>query len=175
MVKWFLGTRAPQIARDINRTLSETPGFRLFAFVAVDQLYLVLSIHHALYDGISLPLLFQDVEREYHATTLLSLASSFEILDRIASVNLDKARKFWLDHFHGFAWPQVSVPYQVSSSLTTRHIARLNSTLTHLKELSASQNVTLQTVLTSAFAVLAATRIYHVNDISFGVCASCKV
>ncbi|KAG6898366.1 NRPS [Termitomyces sp. T32_za158] len=172
LVKWFLSTRAPEIAQDINRTLSETPGFRLSVFVADNQLYLVLSIHHALYDGISLPLLFQDVEREYHATPLLSLASPSQILDCIASVNLDKAREFWLNHFHGFVWPHFHVPSRVPSSLTIRHIAQFNSTLTHLKELSASQNVTLQTVLTSAFAVLAATRIYHVNDISFGIIRS---
>ncbi|KAH0583804.1 hypothetical protein H2248_009404 [Termitomyces sp. 'cryptogamus'] len=171
-VQWFLSTRAHEIARDINRTLSEFPGFRLFAFVAHDHTYLVLSIHHALYDGISLPLLFQDVEREYHTATLLSSASPSEIVDRIACIDLEKAREFWLDHFRGFVWPQVSVPSQISSSGTIRHISRFNSNLSYLKDLSASQNVTLQTVLTTAFAVLAATRIYHVNDISFGIIRS---
>ncbi|KAG6874203.1 hypothetical protein C0995_003749 [Termitomyces sp. Mi166 len=171
-VKWFLSTRAPDIARDINTTLSETPGFRLFAFAADNQAYLALSIHHALYDGISLPLLLQDVEREYYMTTPLSLASPSEILDHIASIDLNKAREFWLGHFHGFIWPLVSVPSRILCSPAIRYISRFNSTLTYLKELSASQNVTLQTILTSAFAVLAATRIYRANDISFGIIRS---
>ncbi|KAG6917971.1 NRPS [Tephrocybe rancida] len=170
-VKWFLVTHAPLVAQDINATLSNSPAFRLTSFKTQKQPFLVLSIHHALYDGISLRLLFQDVEGEYHGSTPQTVARASDILDHIAWTDLPKAQEFWLDHFEGFVWPQ-DLPAKAASSPTIHYTSEFQSTLSYLKELSAFQNVTLQTVLTSAFAVLAATRIYLANDISFGIIRS---
>ncbi|KAG6845337.1 NRPS [Tephrocybe sp. NHM501043] len=170
-VNWFLDTRAPIIARNINANLSESPAFRLSSFVSKGKPFLVFSIHHALYDGISLPLLFQDVEKEYRGCAPQAVAHFPDILDRIASIDLTKAREFWTDHFRGFVWPQ-EIPAQPTAAPTFHSVSQFRSKLSSLKELSASQNVTLQTVLTSAFAILAATRIYSATDIPFGIIRS---
>ncbi|KAG6851029.1 NRPS [Arthromyces matolae] len=158
----------------INATLSEIPPFRLSFYAASkDERYLVCSIHHALYDGTCLPLLFQDVEREYHGHPLIPLAKSSDILDCIASVDVIKARDFWQEYYSGFDWPLSPIDSSQLSSSSKRQCSRqFKSTISRLKQLSALQGVTLQTILTSTFAVLAATRIYQLNDISFGIIRS---
>ncbi|KAG6866968.1 NRPS [Blastosporella zonata] len=171
-VNWFLDTRAPLVARGINMTLAESPAFRLSSFANQGHPFLVFSIHHALYDGISLPLLLQDVERECRGCSPRTVVHMPDILDHIASIDLTQAREFWLDHFRDFVWPQDIPARATIDSPTIHYTSQFRSTLSHLKELSVSQNVTLQTVLTSSFAALAATRIYSASDVAFGVIRS---
>ncbi|KAG5652249.1 NRPS protein [Sphagnurus paluster] len=168
---WFLDTKSQDIARVINTSLSHTPAFRLHAYLSPGPSFIVLSIHHALYDGISLPLLINDVEREYHGLSLRTVPNVSDILDQIASTDLTKAREFWVDHFRGFAWPS-SLPRTSASSRTIYRTSRMGSSLSSLKDLAASQQVTLQALLTCAFAVFAATKVYHTSDISFGIIRS---
>ncbi|KAG5645251.1 NRPS protein [Asterophora parasitica] len=169
-VRWFLNDRAPDIARNINTTLSNTPPFRLHAYTSPAQTFLALSIHHATYDGISLPLLIDDAEREYLGSAPRGVAMASDILDHMASTDLVKAREFWVDHFHGFSWPHL--PRTVGASRTVHRTSAFRSSLSSVKELAASQQVTLQAVLTTAFAIVAATNIYKTSDVSFGVIRS---
>ncbi|KAF5380902.1 hypothetical protein D9615_004009 [Tricholomella constricta] len=170
-VRWFLDNQAQGVTRIINTTLSDTPPFRLHAYTSPGRAFLVLSIHHALYDGISLPLLINDAEREYCGSALRVVAEASDILDHMASTDLARAREFWVDHFRGFTWP-LDLYRHVGPSRTIYRTSAFRSSLTFLKELAASQQVTLQAVLTCTFAIIAATRIYQSNDVSFGVIRS---
>lgn len=63
----------------------------------------VLSIHHSLYDGESISLLFQDLARLYKGTDLPQRPPFSDAARAISSSNTD-AEKFWLqklDDFHG--------------------------------------------------------------------------
>ncbi|RDB21442.1 Nonribosomal peptide synthetase 2 [Hypsizygus marmoreus] len=170
-VSWFLTQRAADTAREINENISGISPFRLCAYLSPGPMFFVLSIHHALYDGISLPILMQDVEREYCGHPPRSAANLSNILDQMAATDLAKAQCFWVDHFRGFAWP--STPLHLTDNAPTqRKIIQLASRLTSLKELAASQQVTLQALFTCTFAKIVATRVYHTSDVSFGVIRS---
>lgn len=171
--RWFLSEKGPSIAKDINQNLSTVPPFRLNAYIDESiTTVLVLSIHHALFDGISLPLLLEDVERLYVGSPSRATVDSVAILDLAASINLDEARGFWLNYFNGFYWPER--PFRLKSDEEeTRHTAvRFKTSLTSLKASVARKQATLQALLTCTFAHLLATRMYSSNEVVFGVSCS---
>ncbi|OBZ75800.1 Nonribosomal peptide synthetase 2 [Grifola frondosa] len=65
--EFFSSVEASLTATDINEHLSDRPPVRL-SFYSTDSsrtTFVVLSIHHALYDGMSLPVLLRDFESAY--------------------------------------------------------------------------------------------------------------
>ncbi|KAF9464762.1 peptide synthetase [Collybia nuda] len=170
-VQWFLEIKAASIAKVINETLSATPPLRICVYTSSGLTFVTLSIHHALFDGISLPLLMNEIEREYLEHTPGSPVSSSEILDQIASVDLEKARAFWINYFKGFSWPHKSLRLATMSP-TMRYAVAFRSSLLTVKDLASSQKVTIQALLTCTFASLIANKIYGSDDVSFGVIRS---
>ncbi|CAA7271648.1 unnamed protein product [Cyclocybe aegerita] len=168
---FFLGREALAITRDINQNISTIPPYRLRVYSSAGATHLALSIHHALFDGIALPVLFQQVEREYFGLHPRTMAQPLDILDRIASINLDDAQTLWKTHFSGFKWaPSTLVASDPLS--TQRLIVPFKAPLSSVKQLATAQQVTLQALFTCAFADVAARRIYRRRDIAFGVLRS---
>jgi hypothetical protein len=166
--QWFLKTEAAATAKAINGDISVTPPLRICAYVSSGPPFVILSIHHALFDGISLPILMNDVENEYLNHVPRSPVPSSEILDQISRVDLDKARGFWIDYFQKFSWPY-KVLRQAPSSLTKRQVTAFRTPLSTVKSLATLQQVTLQALLTCTFAKIVAHRVYQSNDVTFGV------
>ncbi|KAF6765264.1 hypothetical protein DFP72DRAFT_840166 [Ephemerocybe angulata] len=101
-VKAFLDGEAVSITKDINHHLSSIPPLRTTLYSLPSSKVLVLSIHHALYDGVSLPLVLSDTESAYSGTTMLPVASLQNILGCISSHDFAAAQKFWTTYFAGF-------------------------------------------------------------------------
>ena len=96
---------ASSIASDINASLSTTPGFRLTIYTSTPNThFFVLSIHHALFDGVSLPVLLKDVEREYLQERLIPFPYSAAVLDQLYRIDLRRAQHFWTQYFSDFNW-----------------------------------------------------------------------
>ncbi|KAJ3517178.1 hypothetical protein NLJ89_g674 [Agrocybe chaxingu] len=168
---FFLGREALAIARDINQNISTVTPYRLRVYSSAGTTHLVLSIHHALFDGIALPILFQEVERDYFDLDPRTATQPLDILDKIASINLDDAQTFWKAHFSGFKWlPSTLIPSDPLS--TQRLIVPFKAPLSSVKHLATVQQVTLQALFTCAFADIAARRIYQRRDVAFGVLRS---
>ncbi|KAF9013880.1 peptide synthetase [Cyathus striatus] len=171
--QWFLRGESSDISKDINASISHIPPLRLNCYKSNTFTYIVLSIHHALYDGISLPLLIHDVQRAYLGSKLQPTAVHSDILNQIASQNLAHAQTFWNGHFSGFIWPSTILRGTSSSSHTHGRLTTpFKTTLTVLKDKAISQQVTLQALLTAAFAKLLGAYIYHSDDVAFGVIRS---
>lgn len=168
-VTWFLGHEAVTTAKVINGAISGSPPFRVCVYTSPGPTFLVLSIHHALYDGISLPFLMDHIEREYFDSSLRPIALSSDILSQISNVDLAKAREFWNVYFKGFTWTDLRQP---TTTLTKRHVCQLTTPFSSLKALAASNQVTLQALLTCTFASTVAATIYQTDDVAFGVRAS---
>ncbi|KJA27343.1 hypothetical protein HYPSUDRAFT_63026 [Hypholoma sublateritium FD-334 SS-4] len=168
---YFLQGEGSNVAKEINRTLSSVPPYRLSAYTSPTQKFLVLSIHHALFDGISLPLIFREVEQKHLGQNCAPPSSSLDILAHISSIDHNDAKNFWVEYFSGFSWTQ---PALIPSSphTTQRHVVQFQSSLSSLKVLSASQQATLQALLTSSFALLLARDVYKCRDVTFGVLRS---
>ena len=114
------------------------------------EIVLVISMHHSLYDGESISLLFQDLARIYKGTGLQPRAA-FSDAARAISRNKTSAEKFWLRTLDGFEDREV-LPSQKAKDtdiMRTETTFKINieSALQGCKDLG----VTLQTIALLAY------------------------
>lgn len=79
------------------------PPYSFAVFQSTDKNFLLLSMHHALYDGEAMQLLLSEVKGAYdgHDT---SPAVSFEpFLEQVLSIDLEEANLFWSKQLNGFS------------------------------------------------------------------------
>ncbi|KAF9564589.1 peptide synthetase [Agrocybe pediades] len=168
---YFLSEIAPSIAATINQNVSTIAPYRLSAFSSDNQNFLVLSIHHALFDGTSLPRIFAQVERDYLELPLIPVTASSDILDYISTTDLSEAKTFWKKYFSGYRWSQAPLLSSLPAP-TKRFIYPFKEPLSSIRRIAASYHVTIQALLTCVFAKLLATHVYGRRDVVFGVLRS---
>lgn len=123
----------------------------------------VLTMHHALYDGWSMPLVVDRVNSAYNKQSLQRPADFKHFIKYLAGMDRDKSETYWrgqLDGANGHQFP--SLPwkgYQTQAdSLLEEYVS--------LEALPAS-NVTIATVIRAAWA-LVASQYVNSTDIVFG-------
>lgn len=170
---FFYAKVAPSLAEQINGTTSIIPPFRLVVFSAPEDnqgRWLTLSIHHALFDGVSLPLILKFVEDELLARPHLVTCSSESILEYMHDATIEAAHQFWAEMFSNFVWPGHRLTSVGLSSQIRRKAVSLTTSLTDLGKLLAPHQVTIHSVLTCTFALSLARHIYQTDDVAFVVC-----
>ncbi|KAI9064453.1 hypothetical protein FKP32DRAFT_1591881 [Trametes sanguinea] len=160
----------PRTAREINSDISRTPAVRLSFYMnrASGTTYAVLSIHHALYDGISLPVLMRDLERMYTKQQQLPSAPLHAILEQIVTIDQTAAREFWTSYLQGFAWQRL-LNKSASSPRAEVTTLTFKQSLSQLQAKAAAQHITLQALLMSAYGYLLGQHVYGHDDVTFGV------
>ncbi|KAF2678227.1 amino acid adenylation domain-containing protein [Lentithecium fluviatile CBS 122367] len=116
-----------------------------------DERYFVWSLHHALYDGWSLPMVLKRVEAFYFDGAVeISKSSYAAFIHYLASTNIEASEKFWKSHLSGFSplhFPQ--------ASLTAMEVPRKSATLAHSMDLSLHPTgLTVPTLIRSAWAIV---------------------
>ncbi|KAH8432228.1 uncharacterized protein LDX57_009866 [Aspergillus melleus] len=71
--------------------------------------YMVLTIHHSLYDGWSLPRTFQQVEEAYYGITPRSQPFR-TFVDYFLKMNMDRMKEFWRNELESFSGPLFPQP-----------------------------------------------------------------
>lgn len=165
---WFLVNHASSIARALNQNIHTAPPFKLSLFTDSTSSWLVFSIHHSLFDGISLPLLLQDVESQFFNHPLRPLVSGGELLDVAGLVSPQEITTFWQDHFRGYDWPTFPFRQALTSGGNVKQF-RLGTPLSTLKAGASQQQITLQALFTATYAQLLANLVYETDDVVFGV------
>lgn len=92
--------RMDDVARSSNPL---DPPYSFAVFQSTNKKFLLLSMHHALYDGEAMQLLLSEATGAYdgHDT---SPAVSFEpFLEQVLSIDLEEADLFWSKQFNGFS------------------------------------------------------------------------
>ena len=164
----FLRTDASVIATDINDHLSDIPPYRLSSYTSESKTFLVLSIQHSLFDGISLPVLLSDAEQAYLDASLPSSPSAGSVVDCLASIDMNKAREHWTSLFAGYDWRKMMFRETTESVAATLSVP-FKTTLSALQQKASQQKTTVQALLTASYGYLAATSMYAEDDIVFGV------
>lgn len=170
---FFYAEVAPSLAQEINETISTTPPLRLAVFSPPENhngLWLTLSIHHALFDGISLPLILKFVEDKLLERPHSTICPPESLLEYMHSTKDDVARRFWASRFSDFNWSEHRLTSVRSSNRIRRKAMPLITSLAALRKLLVSRQVTMQSVVTCAFALSLARYIHHTDDVAFVVC-----
>src|SRR6516164_3046613 len=154
--------------------LAEQPAFRVALIrIAEDQHRFVLTNHHIVLDGWSLPVLLGEIFAGYYGQRLPPAASYRRFISWLAGRDLDAARAAWREVLAGFDTPTlVGPPGRVG--LGRRGVASFGvpeETTQALTELARSCHTTVNTVLQAAWAQLLMWQTGQ-PDVAFGTAVS---
>ena len=154
--------------------LADGPVFRVALIrTAADRHRLVLTNHHIVLDGWSLPILLGELFACYQGQRLPAAAPYRRFVSWLAGRDLDGAHAAWREVLAGFDTPTlVGPPHR--SGVGARGVASFRvpeQTTRALGELARSQHTTVNTVLQGAFAQLLM-RLTGRRDVAFGAVVS---
>ena len=134
--------------------LADQPAFRAALIrTAADQYRFVLTNHHIVLDGWSLPILLGEVFASYYGQRLPPAAPYRRFVSWLAGRDLDAARAAWGEVLAGFDTPTLVGPAG-QASLGARDVASFTvseQTTRALGELARSCHTTVSTVLQGAY------------------------
>ncbi|RKP38021.1 hypothetical protein BJ085DRAFT_40295, partial [Dimargaris cristalligena] len=151
---------------------------RNFVFPTADsQLYdVIISAHHSLLDGWSMPLLLQAWMAAYHHPQLLvpsPLTSFPAVVDYVNQMDTAKASNFWATYLrdaHSTPAPML-FPGLSGASGSAIYYASIGIPKAHMLQFSQSRGITLATLFRVAYALVLG-RLLDQDDVVFGVTLS---
>nr|WP_245836121.1 non-ribosomal peptide synthetase [Mycobacterium rhizamassiliense] len=137
--------------------LASPPVFRVTLIrCAPNQYRLVLTNHHIVLDGSSLPILLQEIFAGYHGQRLPAAVPYRRFVSWLADRDLDAAQAAWREVLAGFGAPTlVGSPHKLELTQRAVESRRLSEQTTlALDRLARTQHTTVNTVLRAAWAQL---------------------
>ncbi|KAG2157195.1 hypothetical protein DEU56DRAFT_8353 [Suillus clintonianus] len=169
---YFFDEEATRAAVEINSLITSVPPVRLRLYRESSCTHIVLSIHHALFDAISLSHMLKYVEDIYLSRPLQKLTPPVQILEHVAFRDLSPARDHWTSTLRNFNWSYRNL-IDVTQSASPKRISMLLDTpLSYFQEKLAHCQVTLQAALTCTFASVLAKHLCQSDDLIFGIIRS---
>lgn len=142
------------------------PPWKITFLTGPSQRLMVVTMHHCLYDGFSLPMLFTCVEQHYHGHQ--SRVGLFAPVARQIASTQESSVHFWTDAVAGYQYPQLlSSPASTPTTSVQWAETKLESSVATLQRQCGSLDVTLQTVALLAFGRSLALRLGQ-RDVVFG-------
>ena len=154
--------------------LADQPAFRAALIrTAADQHRFVLTNHHIVLDGWSLPILLREMFAGYYGQRLPAAAPYRRFVSWLAGRDLDAARAAWREVLAGFDTPTlVGPPDRLGSGGASVASFRVSEQTTRaLGELARSHHTTVSTVLQGAWAQLLMS-LTGQRDVAFGTVVS---
>ncbi len=137
--------------------LADQPPFRVaLARITAERHRLVLTNHHIVLDGWSMPILLHEIIASYYGQRLPEPTPYRKFVTWLADRDLQAARAAWAEVLAGFETPTlVAPPDRLGLGPRTVAAFRVPEQTTHaLGELARSHHTTLSTVLQGAWALL---------------------
>lgn len=132
----------------------------------------LLTQHHAMYDGYSLKLLFQEVSKAYlhplnsiNSNTITTAASFQAFMKHVTTIDKDKANDFWRCQFSGIE--AIPFPHLPHHGYQPKANSALRRTIDHLPLMLGDRDVTASTIIRAAWSILAAQHTGS-DDVVFG-------
>jgi hypothetical protein len=168
IAQWFMQTESSKLSENINLNISTTPPLRVIHYTLGDAHYIGIGIHHAIYDAVTLPHILGEVELAYADTPTRPTANLSQVLELIYATDQEKAASFWRDIFDGYDWRKSVNRFTPGQEAIFLDIP-FKATLAELEEEAAQASVSLQALLTCAYAAALAKNVYRYEDLTFGV------
>src|SRR6516165_9938190 len=154
--------------------LADRPAFRVALIrTAEDRHRCVLTFHHIVLDGWSLPILLREIFAGYHGQRLPAPVPYRGFVSWLADRDLDAARAAWGEVLAGFDTPTLVGPLD-RVGLGRRGVESVRvpeQTTRAVGELARSHHTTVSTVLQAAWALLLCSLTGR-HDVAFGVTVS---
>ncbi|WP_332107439.1 amino acid adenylation domain-containing protein [Mycobacterium simiae] len=154
--------------------LSVPPAFRAaLVRIATDRHRLVLTNHHIVLDGWSLPILAQEIFASYFGQRLSAAVPYRRFVNWLADRDVAAAQAAWREEFDGFESPTlVGPPARIGLGRRGVQTSRVNTRTTEaLHQLARTHHTTVNTVLQVAWAQLLMWLTGR-HDVAFGTAVS---
>ncbi|CAK3966491.1 nonribosomal siderophore peptide synthase [Lecanosticta acicola] len=156
------------VAKEVVQSVSTRSPIRLHeAKCSSGSQQLLLSIHHALYDGMSLEMMIYDVEENYKGSVPETRPSVTPLIEYIARQDKERQKAHWTNLLAG--WNNAPLLSDVASKnvqLATCE-RQFNFKLSEIDVAASATKATTATVLQAAFA-MAMAQTLKTNDFIFG-------
>ncbi|RKL30019.1 Nonribosomal peptide synthetase 2 [Fusarium oxysporum] len=166
-------SRQNAIGWDITNNMMSIPPFRIqhaVTTVSRQPLALFISIHHGLYDGVSLSMLLQDFAARYLPDMAPPERGSPEaFIKHVYSQNIEKSESYWRQTLAGCRPTIFKKP--VSDSTRHVHSTMLSPSLPELESCAARLKSTLSSLAQTVFALTLADAV-SASDVTYGVVLS---
>jgi amino acid adenylation domain-containing protein/non-ribosomal peptide synthase protein (TIGR01720 family) len=154
--------------------LGDSPAFRVALIrTAVDRHRFVLTMHHIVIDGWSMPILLKEIFAGYYDHRLPAAVPYREFVSWLADRDIHQARAAWREVMAGLDTPTlVAPPDRLGPGQRDVASCRVAEDTTRaLAELARAHHTTVSTVLQSAWALLL-TSLTGQHDVVFGAVVS---
>ena len=156
-------------AEDLLERMETVPPLRFSVVKGNTASFVLLSIHHALYDAVSLNHLMNDASDIFYRRQLTPRTMFDDLLTHVSGQAETSQKHFWLDYLSGCT----STLYRPRG--TNNDVAQLERNLTislsRLRSLASTIGVTVSTLSHFCFGV-ALSRLLHQADVIFGTILS---
>ena len=170
---WFNHERFQSIAEDITADIA-TPMFRIQVYQTRTQTYMALSINHAIYDGVSIGLLMDEVIALYRGIPTkaepLDLAT---ILNEIPQKDDPLVASFWTSRLDRIRWEDAAPRRPSRRQPPSRFQRTINVSFSDLGQRCSALGITFQALAIAAYGIVIRNAFHPGMDSSiFGVCLS---
>jgi aryl carrier-like protein len=161
------------IRMDVLSKIREKPPLRLTLIKIRDEHYLLLSLAHAQYDGYSLALLHDDVQRAYQDSFVPRPPYNDAIEAALTAVN-DEALRFWTDALSGTVarpFPHLGSDAEASKTNRAEQTTMVSSSAT--RAFCKSNGISMQALAQTCWALTLA-HYTRSMEVMFGVVLACR-
>ncbi|KZF19680.1 nonribosomal peptide synthetase 2 [Xylona heveae TC161] len=153
-----------------SRSLEERP-FELVIFRSGSQTWMCIHIFHALYDGISLPMILDRVLQEYNGEDGITYGPPFQQVLALGPLKEPaKAKDFWTRHLKLCKYQELP-PIISQPSATDSFVSRDFLASKQLETVRRRLNVTAQSLIQACWATVLQ-RIFNAKTVTFGLVVS---
>ena len=155
--------------------LNEFPLFRINIYVTEKNVYVLLDIHHIIFDGSSFIIFLKEVADRYNGAKVEG-KSNTDIYMSVPASLMEASKKFYLEEFAGDL-PVNDLPYDKPRDKERKFVGNhislaIDSKLTsEVNEFIKKHSITLNTFLQSAFSIMLSKYTYS-EDIIYGIAYS---
>ncbi|KAI9325600.1 condensation domain-containing protein, partial [Zopfochytrium polystomum] len=154
-------------------TIDERWWIRL-AVVHDDRSYIVVTLHHALYDGFSLPMILNDFFASYRAEPLSPRGSLTAYFAYTARQSREESEFFWRNYLRGFVPTEFSLKHGRDFDEIDKVVIRpCSNPMSEVRLASTRASVSPAAILKTAYALLLR-KYCRKNDVVFGEVFSCR-
>ena len=157
----------------VLKSIENVPPFRLTEIEIRDDRYLILSLAHAQYDGQSLALLHQDVERAYH-DCFKPRPKYNDAIEAALAAQSEDALRFWADTLSGtVARPFPQIGSEREKDQTHRSERQTSISWWSARSFCKTQGVSMQALAQTCWALTLAHYIRSM-EVMFGAVLACR-
>ncbi|KAL9034267.1 MAG: hypothetical protein Q9214_007120, partial [Letrouitia sp. 1 TL-2023] len=130
----------------------------------------MITIHHALYDISSFPMILEDVDRCYRSAALPIRTPFSTVIDHVSSQDQSSSERYWKSYLEDYKPILIADSNEGHNTLKDNFLTiqkSLTSPISELEDLSSSLHGTLALTVEAVFSVIFAQTL-RTNDVVFG-------